>query len=247
MSNITDLDRPDRTRARELALITQMRAGTHFLCYALRVGLEATIYLPNREKRYVLMDDDYIARGLHLGRDIVLPAAKPDCTIFFSHYYHPQHHTLPDMPRIYLIGFPHDSFYSDGVVYSKESYDVGPSGPRAGDYVMRLDSKEWKFLAEKMQENADWLAEISDSEDSLIIRYEDLYLDFDACVGRLSNFVGGFVAPLPRPIRNPKRMYWTDAYSSCFDEAGLQELWRLFGPAVSRFYPEKKAALEAVL
>jgi hypothetical protein len=234
-------------QVKEIALITQMRAGTHYLCYALRVALEATIYLPDRERQYILMDDDYIVRGLHLGQEIALPAAKPDRKVYFSHYYHPQHHKLPDMPRICLIGFPHDSFYSDGVVYSKESYDVGPSGPRAADYVMRLDSPEWKFLAEKMRENADWLAEISDSDRSLIIRYEDLFLDFDTCASRLCRFVGGFVSPLPRPIKNPKRMYWTDDYASALDRPALTSLWQLFEPGVRRFYPEKAEALLAAL
>ena len=162
MSNVTDVLTGNQTQTRELALITQMRAGTHFLCYALRVALEASIYLPDRERRYIRMDDDYILRGLHLGREIALPLERPNCAVYFNHYYHPQQHTLPNIPRIYLIGFPFDSFYSDGVVYSEGSYDVGPSGPRASGYVMCAGSSEWKFLEEKMIENAEWLAKIAE-------------------------------------------------------------------------------------
>jgi hypothetical protein len=234
------------TPAEKIALITQMRAGTHYICYALRLALEATIYLPDRERQFILMDDDYIVRGLH-DKDLVLPAAKPDRKIYFCHYYHPQQHLVKDAPRICLVGFPHDSFYSDGVVYSKESYDVGPSGPRAGNYVMRLESPEWKFLEEKMQENAEWLTAISEDDQSLIIRYEDFFLDFDACASRLARFVGGFVSPLPRPIKNPKRMYWTDDYLSALDRPALKSLWQRFEPGIRRFYPEKVEALLAAL
>ena len=53
------------TALKEIALVTQMRAGTHYLCLALRLALEATIYRPNREQRYVMMEDDYVLRGLH--------------------------------------------------------------------------------------------------------------------------------------------------------------------------------------
>jgi hypothetical protein len=243
MSEASELTGDDRRRPREIALITQMRAGTHFLCYALRVALNATLYRPNREQRYILMDDDYIVRGLH--DEIKLPAAQPDCLVYFNHYYHPQQHTVPDVPRIYLIGFPYDSFYSDGVVYSKDSYDVGPSGPRAGSYVMRAESSEWKFLEEKMTENAEWLEQIKESDDAIIFRYEDFFLDFEKCAERLSRFVGGFNQPLPKPIKNPKRMYWTEAYSSCFDAPALDELFRIFGPATERFYPERMVGLRA--
>ena len=237
----------DHARPRELALITQMRAGTHYLCYALRMVLNATLYRPNRELRYILMDDDYILRGLHLGEEIKLPAAQPNWIVYFNHYYHPQQYTVPNAPRIYLIGFPFDSFYSDGVVYSKASYDVGPSGPRAGGYVMRADSAEWKFLEEKMMENAEWLAKITEADDAIILRYEDFFLDFENCADRLSRFIGGFTQPLPRPIKNPKRMYWTEAYSPCFDAPALNELFRIFGPATERFYPERMASLQAAI
>jgi hypothetical protein len=237
----------DGKAMKEIALVTQMRAGTHYLCLALRLALEATIYRPNRERRYILMEDDYILRGLHAESQIRLPEPNPDLKIYFNHYYHPQLHTLPGVPRINLIGYPFDSFYSDGVVYSKPSYDVGPSGPRAHQYIFRADSHEWNFLEEKMRENATWLEELKEGDDDIIIRYEDLFHDFDGCVRRLSQFVGGFINPIPQPIRNPKRMYWTDDYASALDQPALTSLWQLFEPGVRRFYPEKVEALLAAL
>ena len=85
------------------------------------------------------------------------------------------------------------------------------------------------------------------SDDSIILRYEDFFLDFEKCAERLSRFVGGFTRPLPKPVKNPKRMYWTDAYTSCLDARAVNELFRIFGPATERFYPEKMASLQAAL
>ncbi len=224
-----------------------MRAGTHYICAALRVALEATMYRPNRERCYIPMEDDYIFKGLHQEGWMSLPTAKLERKIYFNHYYHPQRHTLPSIPTICLIGYPFDSFYSDGVVYSKPSYDVGPSGPRAHKYVFRAGSHEWNFLEEKMRENAAWLAGLKESDNDLIIRYEDLFLDFEGCAQRLSGFVGGFINPIPPPIKNAKRMYWTDDYGSALDRPALTSLWQLFEPGVRRFYPEKVGALVATL
>jgi len=235
------------TDLREIALVTQMRAGTHYLCLALRLALEATIYRPNREQRYVLMEDDYVLRGLHADSQTRLPEPNPNLKIYFNHYYHPQRHTLPGVPRINLIGYPFDSFYSDGVLYSKSAYDVGPSGPRAHEYVFRAGSKEWNFLEEYVGENAKWLEELKEGDEDIIIRYEDLFLDFDGCVRRLSEFVGGFANPVPPPIKNSKRMYWTDDYASALDRPALTALWQRFEPGIRRFYPEKVEALLAAL
>jgi len=224
-----------------------MRSGTHYLCSALRVALEATVYRPDRERRYIVMEDDYILRGLYPEDIVELPPSNADLKIYFNHYYHPQLQTLPGVPRICLIGYPFDGFYSNGVAYSKATYDAGPSGRRAAGYVMRLGSPEWNFLQEYMLQNADWLKEISESEQTIIMRYEDFFIDFDGCSRRLAQFVGGFVRPLPRPTVNPDRMYWTDRYSSCLDEAALSALWTLFESGIRRFYPEKVDALQAAL
>jgi hypothetical protein len=237
----------DLNQVKEFALVTQMRAGTHFICYALRMALEATIYRPDRERRFIVMENDYILRGLHPTDDTALPAPRPDVKIYFNHYYHPQLQSLPGVRRIYLIGYPFDSFYSDGIVYSEKTYDVGPSGSRANGYMMRQSNSEWNFLRSYMVQNAEWLQEISEGKDAIILRYEDFFLDFKKCAARLSEFTGGFVRPLPKPVINAKRMYWTDSYSTCLDELALGALWTLFEPGIRRFYPEKIDPLQAAL
>src|ERR1043166_232870 len=123
----------------DTALITQMRAGTHYICAALRVGLEGTIHRPDRERQFVVMDDDYIRRGLNKTDDIALPKPRAERKIYFCHYYHPQTRLLAGKAHINLVGFPLDSFYSDGVVASHGTNDPAPSGPRANSFVMRLD------------------------------------------------------------------------------------------------------------
>lgn len=205
------------------------------------------MYRPNREQRYVLMEDDYVLKGLHANSKTRLPEPNPNLKVYFNHYYHPQRHTLPGVPRINLIGYPFDSFYSDGVVYSKPTYSAAPSGARAEGYVFRAGSHEWNFLEEKMRENATWLEELEEGDDDIIIRYEDLFLDFNGCVERLSQFVGGFINPVPPPIKNPKRMYWTDDYAAALDRPALKSLWERFQGGVRRFYPEKVEALLAAL
>jgi hypothetical protein len=230
---------------RDLALITQMRAGTHFLCAGLRVALRASVLHPADGGRYAEMSDDAIRKGLRADAPIVLPPASGGRAVYFSHYYHPHHHALEGLRRIFLIGFPFDSFYSDGVVFSDSAYDPGPSGTRtrAAGYVFRFDSQEWRFLEPYMRRNAQWLAEIAESEDALILRYEDFFLDFDAVASRLSRFVGGFAETLPKPQRNPQRCYWTGRYGEAFDERAFAALAEIFGPAIERFYPERLTAL----
>ena len=115
------------------------------MCAGLRIALEATIYRPDRDRRFVVMDDDYIRKGLHSTDDYELPLARPERIVRFCHYYHEQKRDLAGN-RIYLIGFPIDSFYSDGVVASQASNDPSPSGPRAASYIMRSGSPEWTVI-----------------------------------------------------------------------------------------------------
>jgi len=234
-------------RLAKAALVTQMRAGTHFFCGALRVSLRATIYRPDREHRYVIMSDDYILQGLHPHGRFTLPPSDPQTKLYFHHYYHPQLEKLESMPRIYLIGFPFDSFYSDGVVVRTDLDDPGPSGPRASGYVLRFHSREWILLEQRMLENAAWLMRIAEAKDALIIRYEDFFLDFDTCERRISRFVGGLLSPMPKPMKNSQRKYWTDDYQSGFDEAALKALWQYFEPSIGRFYPEKFDFLKSIV
>jgi hypothetical protein len=232
---------------RDVALITQMRAGTHYICAALRTALEATIFRPDREQKFVVMDDDYIRKGLHKDENITLPPARDDRTIHFCHYYHPQREYLEGKPRIQLIGLPLDSFYSDGVVARHGVNDPSPSRPRAASFVMQFGSGEWRRLEDRMRENAEWLATLSEGDGSLILRYEDLIADFESAVKRLETFVGGFVNPFPRPKKNPLRSYWTEDYAACFDREALNAMWAMFGHSIERFYPERVRSLKAAL
>lgn len=239
--------RPSMTR--NVALVTQMRAGTHFLCAALRIALRATIYRPSDAQRYVVMEDDYIWKGLR--ERVALPPASADRRVYFSHYYHPHRFALEPMPRISLVGFPLDSFYSDGIVYSDKvrANDPGPSVSRghARDYVFRFDSAEWRLLEPRMRENAAWLEGIEEGERDLLIRYEDFFLDFDRTAARIADFTGGFLAPLPKPVANPRRTYWTQRYAEAFDPPALAALCTHFAAAIRRFYPERWPALGAAM
>jgi hypothetical protein len=193
------------------------------------------------------MDDDYIRRGLHKDDIVDLPEPRDDRSVHFCHYYHPHRKDLEGKPLIQLIGFPLDSFYSDGVVAFHGGNDPRPSGPRAAAFVMRLGSPEWCALESRMRENAEWLATLVEDDRSLILRYEDLVAGFDNCANRLEAFVGGFLNPIPRPKKNPLRSYWTENYAETFDRDALNAIWNQFEPSIRRFYPERADSLEAAL
>lgn len=231
----------------DVALVSQMRAGTHYMCAALRLALEAALLRPRDGNVYGPMDDATILADLHAESGFELPPPRPGRRIYFSHYYHPHHHALPPMPRISLIGFPLDSFYSDGVVYSDQSYSAGPSGnrPHARDYVFRHGSEEWRFLEERMHQNAQWLSEIGAGDNDLVVRYEDLSESFEQTAQGISRHLGGFINPMPKPVINRKRTYWSRDFAAKFDPPALAQLGVIFGPAVARFYPECADALTA--
>jgi hypothetical protein len=224
-----------------------MRAGTHYMCAALRTALEATVYRPDRERQFVVMDDDYIRKGLNNGDSIKLPVARPGQIVHFCHYYHSQKRLLANKPKIYLVGFPLDSFYSDGVVASYARNDPAPSGPRARSFVMRFGSPEWYYLEDRMKENAGWLDALAEDDQSLIMRYEDLIADFDQSARRLEGFLGKFSNPLPKPVKNARRTYWTENYVDAFDKNALKAMWDLFGNSIERLYPERSTSLRASL
>jgi hypothetical protein len=232
--------------ADNVALVTQMRAGTHYMCAALRFALEATLMRPRDGGKYGPMDDADILADMHPDSRFALPPPRPGRHIYFSHYYHPHHRALGTMPRISLIGFPLDSFYSDGVVYSDKQYSAGPSDIRAHakDYVFRHDSEEWKFLEERMHQNARWLTEIGNSTDDLVVRYEDMAQDFMGTSARIDRHLGGLATPLPAPVVSRKRTYWTRDFASRFDPQAWRELKKIFGSSIARFYPECVSELE---
>ena len=231
----------------DVSLVTQMRAGTHYMCAALRFSLEAQVMRP-RDGAFAPMDDADIIKDMHPSGRFELPPPRPGRHIYFSHYYHPQFRSLPPMSRLSLIGFPLDSFYSDGVVYSDTSYSAGPSGLRAhaGTFVFRYGSEEWKILEERMHQNAHWLSEAAGgSAEELVVRYEDLDQDFERTSAAISAHLT-LLNPLPRPVINRKRSYWTQDYEAKFDDKALAVLIDIFAPAISRFYPERLAPLQGL-
>ena len=228
-----------------ISLVSQMRAGTHFMCAALRLALEAGIMRPREGGVYSPMDDTDILNDLHPESRFPLPPPRPDRHIYFSHYYHPHQDNLLEMTRISLIGFPLDSFYSDGIVYSDKKYTAAPSGsrPHASSYVFRRDSEQWNRPEDRMHQNARWLSQIGRTANDLVVRYEDLYSDFDVTAARIEKHVGGFLNPMPKPMLNRKRTYWTRDFALKFDAKALSSLADIFGPAIVRLYPECAAAL----
>ena len=89
----------------DVSLVTQMRAGTHYMCAALRFALEAQVMRP-RDGAFAPMDDADIIKDMHPHGRFALPPPLPGRHVYFSHYYHPQFRSLPPMPRLSLIGFP---------------------------------------------------------------------------------------------------------------------------------------------
>jgi len=239
---------PAAQQGRDVALVSQMRAGTHYMCAALRLGLEAQLLRPHDGGTYIPMSDEKILSELNAGNAFTLAPPRAGHHIYFSHYYHPHHHSLPPMPRLSLIGFPLDSFYSDGVVYSDTQYSAGPSALRqhAKDYVFRHQGPEWNFLEERMHQNAQWLDSLGAEPNSLVVRYEDLSDAFDETRAKIEQHVGAFYHPVPRPIVNRSRTFWTGDFASRFDAAALSALRDIFAPAIRRFYPEQAITLGLV-
>lgn len=226
--------------SQDVALVSQMRSGTHFMCAALRLTQEGTLMRPKDNGLYGPMPDAEILVDMHRAGRFDLPPPRPGKHIYFSHYYHSHHVGLAPMPRISLIAFPLDSFYSDGVVFSDESYTAGPSGPRAHlrNYVFRYGSPEWRKLEPWMHKNAQWLKDIGKTDGDLVVRYEDLYERFEETAKRIERHVGGFINPMPKPVMNLTRAYWTRDFNSKFDTAALNALNDIFRDGIARFYPE---------
>jgi hypothetical protein len=217
-----------------------MRAGTHYMCAALRVTQEAALMRPKGGIAFGPMPDSEILDGMHPESRVELPHPRPGRHVFFSHYYHDHYRHLPPMRRISLIAYPLDSFYSDGVVFSDEIYSPAPSEPRAqrSKYKFRYGSPEWRKLEPWMEKNARWLMEIGQSEDDLVVRYEDLCDRFEETAGNIEWHLGTFLNPMPRPVSNRLRAYWTRDFASKFDADALDALNDIFREGIRRFYPE---------
>jgi hypothetical protein len=237
-------------RNRMILLETQMRAGSHYVCYGLQQAFGATLLWPDKNGTLESMPQEQLKKGLYT-KDYVKAPQRTDLTVVFKHYYHQLNTPLcggGETPHIAQIGFPLDSFYSDGIVFSDGQYDAGPSGnrPHARSYVFRFGSEEWKFLEPYMARNADWLESLHAKAPDLILRYEDFFIDFNATVSRIEALVGDRVGPFPQPKQNAGRMYWTEDYRR-LDRLALVRLWEIFEKSIRQFYPERVRSITEAL
>jgi hypothetical protein len=218
-----------------------MRAGTHYLLDAL-----AHVYHGKVEKttgsKFESFSQRKINKGLYTSRKFA--TRHPiETTIFHAHYFHAplDDPRLQKAKAIYLIGYPFDSFYSDGLIFSSNEYIVAPSikSKRHKSYRLFYGSDEWLFLEPFMHENALWLKRLSNQSNMFILRYEDFFLNFTRTTSRLGNIFGKFKEEFPHPIKNQNRMYWKNNYCDKMDARAFNELKRIFYDNLSFFYPEK--------
>jgi hypothetical protein len=227
-------------------LETQMRAGTHYLLYALYSAYRPVIHYPLRSGSVRRLTIDDLKGGL--GGKVKVPTTPEDesVEILFRHYYHnldidPLFH---GSKKVALIGYPFDSFYSDGLVFSSDIYSAAPSNIRQNstNYILKHSSKEWDFLYPYMLKNANWLKAIAndDAEGTLIVRYEDLIDNFVLQRERIINFLGIMPqTPFPEPHISQRRIYWSGGIHSRFDDKALYAMNSIFSESLKIFYPER--------
>lgn len=227
-------------------LETQMRAGTHYLLYALYAAYHPVMHYPLRNGSVRRLTIDDLKGGL--GGKVEVPNAPEDesVEVLFRHYYHNLDidALFHDSRKVALIGYPFDSFYSDGLVFSADTYSAAPSSIRqnSADYVLKHGSKEWDFLYPYMLKNANWLEEIAnaDAERTLIVRYEDLIDSFVFQRERIIKFLGIRPQnPFPEPHNGQRRIYWSAGINRKFDAKALDAMTSIFGEALKLFYPER--------
>ncbi len=219
-----------------------MRAGTHYVLDALARVYHGRV-AKLKDDVFAFVGYDEINKGLYQSESNIKYSDK-EAAIFHCHYYHtiPHDERLIDTKNIYLIGYPFDSFFSDGLVFSSKEYSVAPSlkNERYEKYKFLYKSDEWNFLEPFMHKNASWLEWLIKHDDLLVIRYEDFFIDFRATIKRIEEYCGAFKEEFPSPIKNKNRIYWTDSYVNKMDEDAFLKLKQLFLPALNHFYPEKK-------
>ena len=236
-------------------LETQMRSGTHYLLFALRVAYRPVILWPLRNGDVRELLDEDLSDGLR-GREELsskeLSNTEPVALveILFRHYYH-QLNVDPSFrfsKKVALISYPFDSFFSDGVVFSSETYTKTSSStrPEARDYVLKHGSTEWKFLYPYMQKNARWLEAIAKAreENTLVVRFEDLIDSFAPQRDRIVNFLE--IKPqqnFPEPVFNRERSYWKGDLLHKFDRKALEAMTATFARSLSQFYPERSTSI----
>ena len=235
----------------KVSIVTQMRSGTHYLQYALLSSLHCSIFQANRSGGYSEISTSDLQRGLY--KENVINIQKKhtrDLEIFFSHYYHYENLKLVNNnPTINIIGFPLDSFYSDGLAYSSQTFDPTPSIYRVNytNYRLKFQSKEWDFLEPFMVQNATWLESLIEQKHDNVIRYEDFFCNFNYIFKLIKKITGPFIKMPPKPKKNENRTYWSNDYDKKFDIFALNKLYNLFYKSIQYLYPEKINAIEKTI
>lgn len=236
---------------KKISIITQLRSGTHYLQYALMTSLCCKIFQATRTGDYIELSKDYLKRGLYnednLNQTLNMTA---DTEVYFSHYYHCDNlEKIQGIPTIYVIGFPLDSFYSDALAYSSESFDPRPSIYRDHylNYKFKKNSNEWRFLEKCMVKNSEWLDTLIKQNILTVLRYEDFFNRFIYNFDTIQTLTGPFAKLPPFPKKNSERTYWNDNYLQKFDIDALKKLCEYFYKSIEKFYPEKINALNKVI
>lgn len=219
-----------------------MRSGTHYVLDALSQVYHGQIArIQNGD--FVFVSQEENARGLYeRNKEKQHPIDKS--LIFQTHYYH----TIPNDDRlqgekiINLIGYPFDSFFSDGLIFSNNNCSVVPSiyNKNSETYTLKHGSKEWYFLKPYMQKNAEWLSSLCRQSDLCILRYEDFFNDFDGTCKKIIKLAGPFFEKFPEPMKNNARLYWRNSVKDKMDKRAFEALCEIFSETLEYFWPEKK-------
>lgn len=235
----------------KVSIVTQMRSGTHYLQYALLSSLQCSIFQANRCGGYSEISISDLQKGLYKENNINIQENHTcDLGIFFSHYYHYNNLKLiNNNPTIYIVGFPLDSFYSDGLAYSSQTFDPTPSIYRNNytNYKFKFQSEEWDFLEPFMVQNASWLESLIEQKLDNVIRYEDFFCNFNYTFELIKKITGPFVKMPPRPKKNENRTYWSNGYDKKFDIFALKKLYNFFYKSIHCLYPEKISTIEKAI
>ncbi len=228
-----------------IKLQTQMRSGTHFMLNALSRVYHLKPAIINRDGGFNYVDKNRLAKGLYKHDNKSYPTNNG--TVLQYHFYHkvnPDLH-LEDAKLINLIGYPFDTYYSDGLIYSTENYTVAPTRQHQDykDYKLKFGSPEWLKLEERMIQNAEWLESLENTNEGLTIKYEDLFLDNRNILNQIEEYLGPFKEEFPEAVKNPERVFWTDNYREKFDDHAIKNLTAIFRSSISKFYPEKLDSL----
>ena len=213
-----------------------MRSGTHYLASALA---QVYHYRPAlfKDGAFVPLSDKELSKGLY---EKVKVENYDNGILYVNHYYHilPKDLYAERIKVLYLIGFPYDSFYSDGLVFSSKEYSVQPSSRNKGlkNYKFRYGSKEWNFLQPYMIKNACWLEELIGDPAKLVVRYEDFFINFNNTIHAIEKHMGKFRCNFPVPKKNSERIYWSGKINYNIDDKGIKELSRIFEKSLKHFY-----------